>query len=652
MGSCRCKMCGAHIHYDDDLSVATCEYCGTEQTVFRADSEKQIQLFNRANALRMQNEFDKAQLTYDNILIDDPNNAEAHWGICLCRYGIEYVDSPTTGKKIPTCHRTAIKSIFDDLDYKEAIGNADVIAKKYYEGESKVIDRLQKDIIKVSQKEPPYDIFISYKEHDESGNRTTDSIYAEKLYYDLKDKGYRLFFSKVTLKGKTPAEYEPIIFSALISSKVMISIGSKKEYFESVWEKNEWSRFLSFMQENHNKYLIPCYFDMESYDMPDEFLAFDGVNLKLDFEDDLYKRIDGLFNRKREEPAPIKNVYVEPKTASLNNRLERIKACLKEGDFQKADSLIEDVLNIDYKCAKAYYYKIFVNLRIRDESAFIYYNVHLDSDKNYYKALEYADDVYKIELKNLNKYIKDRIEDRKKQETYDDFIKSIATFQYSLALNLANSIKGYRDVDKRVNNLKEECYQNGLDAKNKGQYEAAIKFFHEFLDYKDSQSLFIECRKERVKQAQTERLNILFSRMDVIIEKMNNKILTNHDKDDYSRCMTEASNLSIKNSGKKSLSYYQEKRHEVMSSKVILSDAEKMQKEFDKKERRDETFKVLKKIGMVLLVISYLAFLIGPLTYYITRLDEKKVGIWCGIDFFTILGTIIIGAIIYKVREG
>ena len=386
--------------------------------------------------------------------------------------------------------------------------------------------------------------------------------------------------------------------------------------------------------------------------MPDEFLAFDGVNLKLDFEDDLYKRIDGLFNRKREEPTPIKNVYVEPKTASLNNRLERIKAFLSEGDFSKADSLIEDLLNIDYKCAKAYFYKIFVNLRMKDEADFIYYNLHLDSDKNYYKALEYADDVYKIELKNLNKYIKERIEDRKKQKAYDDLKKSLATFQYGRAMEIAKSIKGYRDVDNIVNNIKEECYQNGLDAKNKGQYEAAIKFFHEFLDYKDSQNLFIECRKERVIQAQTERLNIIFSRMDDIIQKMDNKVLTNLDKDDYSRCMTEASNLSIKNSGKNSLSYYQEKRHEVMTSKVILSDFEKEQKKRDRQERRHKIFKVLKKLGLVLLVIAYLAFLIGPLTYYITRLDEKMVGIWCGIDFFTILGTIIIGLIVVKIIDG
>ena len=31
--------------------------------------------------------------------------AEAYWGLVLCRYGIEYVNDPATGKKVPTCHR-------------------------------------------------------------------------------------------------------------------------------------------------------------------------------------------------------------------------------------------------------------------------------------------------------------------------------------------------------------------------------------------------------------------------------------------------------------------------------------------------------------------------------------------------------------------
>lgn len=633
MGSCRCKMCGAHIHYDDNLSVATCEYCGTEQTVFRADSEKQIQLFNRANALRMQNEFDKAQLTYDNILIDDPNNAEAHWGICLCRYGIEYVDSPTTGKKIPTCHRTAIKSIFDDLDYKEAIGNADVIAKKYYEGESKVIDRLQKDIIKVSQKEPPYDIFISYKEHDESGNRTTDSIYAEKLYYDLKDKGYRLFFSKVTLKGKTPAEYEPIIFSALISSKVMISIGSKKEYFESVWEKNEWSRFLSFMQENHNKYLIPCYFDMESYDMPDEFLAFDGVNLKLDFEDDLYKRIDGLFNRKREEPTPIKNVYVEPKPFSLDNRLERICAVILDGDFKKANELIEEVLNIDYKCAKAYYYKVFVNLRMKDTVDLVHRRVYLDSDVNYYKAVEYADKGYKEYLINLNKSIKEQIKNKITEEKCSDFFLSIARGEYARAIELAKMLKGIKDVDERAKDLTEECYKFAVDAKSRKFYTKARDLFHQIPSYKDSVKEYLECCKLANEAAVLKKAEDCCVAMDNIIISADNKTITDRDKDIYADCLSYVRNYGGREINGKNVSYYISKQKYV--NKVKTANDIKYAK-----EQRKRTILIL--LG-VFGAFAYMCFLIVPIIVFASKGNAKGAGGWVGIDMIVIIATIIIG---------
>ena len=633
MGSCRCKMCGAHIHYDDNLSVATCEYCGTEQTVFRADSEKQIQLFNRANALRMQNEFDKAQLTYDNILIDDPNNAEAHWGICLCRYGIEYVDSPTTGKKIPTCHRTAIKSIFDDLDYKEAIGNADVIAKKYYEGESKVIDRLQKDIIKVSQKEPPYDIFISYKEHDESGNRTTDSIYAEKLYYDLKDKGYRLFFSKVTLKGKTPAEYEPIIFSALISSKVMISIGSKKEYFESVWEKNEWSRFLSFMQENHNKYLIPCYFDMESYDMPDEFLAFDGVNLKLDFEDDLYKRIDGLFNRKREEPTPIKNVYTEPKPFSLDNRLERICAVILDGDFKKANELIEEVLNIDYKCAKAYYYKVFVNLRMKDTVDLVHRRVYLDSDANYYKAVEYADKGYKEYLINLNKSIKEQIKNKITEEKCSDFFLSIARGEYARAIELAKMLKGIKDVDERAKDLTEECYKFAVDAKSRKFYTKARDLFHQIPSYKDSVKEYLECCKLANEAAVLKKAEDCCVAMDNIIISADNKTITDRDKDIYADCLSYVRNYGGREINGKNVSYYISKQKYV--NKVKTANDIKYAK-----EQRKRTILIL--LG-VFGAFAYMCFLIVPIIVFASKGNAKGAGGWVGIDMIVIIATIIIG---------
>ena len=182
----KCKMCGGNLEITEKSTITTCEYCGSLQTIPNIDNDKITSLYNRANILRIKKEFDKAILVYQSIIVESPNEAESHWGMCLCKYGIEYVDDPSTYKKIPTCNRTLFDTIFDDEDYKLAIKNSDVIAKKIYEEEAKEIDRLQKQIIKISQKEEPYDIFICYKETDNKNQRTNDSVLAQDIY----DKKY------------------------------------------------------------------------------------------------------------------------------------------------------------------------------------------------------------------------------------------------------------------------------------------------------------------------------------------------------------------------------------------------------------------------------------------------------------------------------
>ena len=116
----KCKMCGGDIDLTEGSSVAVCEYCGTKQTVPTADNEKKMTLFARANRLRSACEFDKAASVYESIVADFPEEAEAYWGLVLCRYGIEYVDDPATGRKVPTCHRSSFDSILEDSDFEQA----------------------------------------------------------------------------------------------------------------------------------------------------------------------------------------------------------------------------------------------------------------------------------------------------------------------------------------------------------------------------------------------------------------------------------------------------------------------------------------------------------------------------------------------------
>ena len=60
----KCKMCGGDIEVSQDMTVGKCLYCGSTMTLPRIDSDKKARLFNRANAYRLNNEFDKAYDAY------------------------------------------------------------------------------------------------------------------------------------------------------------------------------------------------------------------------------------------------------------------------------------------------------------------------------------------------------------------------------------------------------------------------------------------------------------------------------------------------------------------------------------------------------------------------------------------------------------
>ena len=357
MAVIKCKMCGGDLVIEPGATVAECEYCGTKQTIPNQDDEKKLTLFARANRLRMGCEFDKAAGIYESIVADFPQEAEAYWGLVLCKYGIEYVDDPATGKKIPTCHRSSFESIMEDSDFEQALENADVVARKVYRDEAKQIEEIRKGIIEVSGKEEPYDIFICYKETDENGQRTVDSVIAQDVYDALTEKGYRVFFSRITLEDKLGQEYEPYIFAALNSAKIMLAFGTDYEYYNAVWVKNEWSRYLKLMARDKTKHLIPCYKGIDAYDMPKEFAKLQAQDMgKVGAIQDLMRGIEKLLPR-TDSSAPVQQV-VQQVVAPADNRqsaqLDRGYMALEDGDWKKADGFFEEALNLDAHSAPAY----------------------------------------------------------------------------------------------------------------------------------------------------------------------------------------------------------------------------------------------------------------------------------------------------------
>ena len=136
----KCKMCGGTLEIQGNETTVTCEYCDSQQTLPKLTDDKIERLYDRANHFRRNNEFDKAMGIYEQILAEDENDAEVYWSLVLCSYGIEYVEDPTSHRRVPTVNRTQFTSIFDDENYKRALQHADISQKAIYESEAKQIN--------------------------------------------------------------------------------------------------------------------------------------------------------------------------------------------------------------------------------------------------------------------------------------------------------------------------------------------------------------------------------------------------------------------------------------------------------------------------------------------------------------------------------
>lgn len=410
----KCKMCGGDLEIINGISVAECQYCGTQQTLPRLDDEKRANLYDRAGHFRRNNDFDKAISIYEKILEEDRTDAEAYWSLVLCKYGIEYVEDPSTHKHVPTVNRAQYTSIFADSDYKSAIEYADEYQRSIYESETKLIDDIQKGILEISNKEEPFDVFICYKETDNNGRRTPDSVLATDLYHQLTNEGFKVFFSRITLEDKLGTAYEPYIFAALNSAKVMVVLGTKPEYFNAVWVKNEWSRYLSIIKNGENKILIPAYKDMDPYDLPEEFSHLQAQDMsKLGFMQDLIRGIQKITysNIDKTSSDNLNNILSVTK-GNIAPLLDRAFLCIEDSEFEKADELLEQALNLNPREPKAYIGKLLCELRLNKEEDLALLDKPLWTYNHYNKIIRFSDEKEIVHMEQYNNSIINKINEK------------------------------------------------------------------------------------------------------------------------------------------------------------------------------------------------------------------------------------------------
>lgn len=506
MATFKCKMCGGDLEISQDKKMCTCEYCGTQQTLPNLNSDKKMNLYARANHLRRNNEFDKAMLIYESILEEDSEDSEVYWSLVLCKYGIDYVEENGTHKRIPTCHRTQFASIKSDADYKKALEYADAEQKTIYVKEAEEIDGIQKEILSISSKEDPFDIFICYKESDNSGNRTVDSVLAQDIYYQLVNEGYKVFFSRITLESKLGQAYEPYIFSALNTSRIMLVVGTEQEYFEAVWVKNEWSRYLGMIQKGDDKIIIPVYRDMDPYSLPSEFSHLQAQDMsKLGFVQDLIRGINKILKKDKGN-----NDTKENSNGPEVPLIKRAFLLIEDGDIHKSKEILENALNINPENGEIYVAQLLISLGLRTRSE-LQKEINRFIDNPYcIKAMRFASPKLKAELEEADKTIINRIQEEQEQEKklkYEQEKAQKWNFYTSLCERMNNeaklterdfmeilrgfiSLEGFEDSEERAFQIKAVIYQNASNKINNllksREIEDVIALFDNLGDYKDS----------------------------------------------------------------------------------------------------------------------------------------------------------------------
>ena len=413
MGALKCKMCGSNLEIEDSITVCKCEKCGTSQTVPDIEDDKELKLFERAGRLRFNCDFDKAAGIYDTITDSYPEEAEGYWGLILCKYGIEYADD-ASGKKIPVCHRTSYNSVMDEEDFELVMENSNSESRAIYREEAKIIEETRKEYIRIAESEQPYDIYISYRAQDDNGDKTPVSEIAGHLYNKLTSAGYRVFLSEAALKGKKRTDCEPYIYSALNSANVMLALGTSYDDYNDVWVKNEWNRYLEIAVKNKNKCLIPCYKDVDEYDIPKEFAGLKVCQLG---NDDTFNNIMAEIanvvkpesvNQPAPEPEkaePAEEIELEEieiiEPVDINKLLDEGFAAIADKNWKEANKLFFQVLDEEPDNSKAYWGQLLVQQECT--------NAREMADNLYLQVIgNTSDNTYELEIRDRRQEIKDK----------------------------------------------------------------------------------------------------------------------------------------------------------------------------------------------------------------------------------------------------
>ncbi len=494
----RCIRCGKAMKINSGDEIGTCNHCGTEQVLPLITNDNVAKSYIIANNYFIENEYEKAEGNYEPLAKENQSDPFPQWMLMLCRYGVQYCKSDESSEWKLNIQRFQERRVLNDSYYDCAINLANNKQKSLFMQEAKELEGMRARIETISfkeMKEMPVDVFISYKEKDASENKTDDSAWAETLYYDLMRQGLRVFYAPVSLKGKVGEFFESYIYAAIHSAKVMIVLGTKKEYFESPWIRNEWSRFLALVKESKDKKLITVYRNMKQSELPEKLSSLQAIEMSGEW----LKTVE-------DQVAATLSVT----SMQLPRILKRGFEFLKEGNSSSANGQFEKMLDTDDASATAYAMayvgKLMIELHVKSLQELQALNEPFNDHKYYKKAMNEKSSQTTQMLEDYTRRIEERKEYNRKLNIYNeakemmDSAKTEDEFRKA-AMRFAE-IPGFQDASK----MKEECLDRVKDiiyhlAKDKMMentfdgYEDAIKIFNQIREWSDSLKQAENCRK-------------------------------------------------------------------------------------------------------------------------------------------------------------
>ncbi len=326
-----CPSCGSS-DYAKQEGMLRCRHCGNLYRDSLMSDPIYAKLQYAVNE-RQEASFDKARRRYEALLSENKEGAhleEVYWGHFLCeQYVIFYQND--VGDSIPSFWNINEEPCEKSQSYQKALrlgkqsGNA-----ANYERLAERIEEYKAKYKKVKKEYPDgHQIFICFKD---SG--TTDANLGYKIYNEFSRK-YNIFFSRESLNTISGNDYEPYIYHALKTAKVLIVLCSDRKNLESKWVHNEWWRFWNF-SKGTDKTIIPVFRrGFSAASLPDEIRNCQAHEEDVDLISVLSNRLAAILKNDGGSGVPL---------TSFEKELNLAESAWSAGQIDDARLMVADLV--------------------------------------------------------------------------------------------------------------------------------------------------------------------------------------------------------------------------------------------------------------------------------------------------------------------